>query len=161
MPDLLSQFKTALKAATASHYKRLVANVADLYGYSLFSDDGLSSIGPVANRESALKKPKSDPMYNYYRYLAVEWSDWNDFGMFDDVNAILKKIHEESPTELERVLPTCLDVLAELDDEGVFGQRTDDRFIVICLSDSDNVIMMESAKRLNTETAFAEYAGEF
>ena len=161
MPDLLSQFKSALKTATASHYKRLVADITDIYGYALFTEDGLSSVVPVANRESALKMPKSDPMYNCYRYLAVEWSDWDDFGMFDDVNAILTKMHDDSPTELAGVLPTCLDVLAELDDQGAFGQRTDDRFIVICLSDSDDEIMMESARRLNTQTAFAAYAGEF
>ena len=161
MPDLLSQFRSALKTATASHYKRLVTDVSDIYGYALFTEDGLSSVVPVANRESALKKPKSDPMYNYYRYLAVEWSDWDHFGMFDDVNALLTKMHDESPAELDRVLPICLDVLSELDDEGVFGQRTDDRFIVICLSDSDDEIMMESAKRLNTDTAFTAYAGEF
>ena len=94
MSHLISQFKSALKTATALHYHRLVADITDIYGYALFTEDGLSSIGPVANRESALQKPKSDPMYNYYRYLAVEWSDWDNFGMFDDVNSILTKMHD-------------------------------------------------------------------
>lgn len=161
MPGLNTLFKKALKAAIASHYKRLVAEVADIYGYSLFTDDGLSGLGPVANRESALKKQTTEPKYNYYRYLAVAWSEWNDFGMFADVNALLRRMHDEAPAELGCVLPTCLDVLIELEAEGVFGARMDSRFIVICLCDSDDEIMMESAKRLNTEHAFTAYAGEF
>lgn len=165
MDETLAKLRTELTNAITLHYQQLTASVPDIYGYSLFTEDGISSFGPVANRESAIKVAPDDEMYNYYRYLAVEWSEWDDFGLFAGVNAIVDEIHADDSVAFgdkrEAVLRLCLDVLRELDSNGLFGARTDDRFVVICLSDSDEEIMMESAELLNTPNAFAAYADEF
>ena len=124
----------------------------DVYGYALFSDDCVSSLGMAANRLSTVKTGDVYTNQDAYRYLAVEWSEWDNFGFFDDVNAILAEMETEDSSweSVNVILRLCLDVLCELESEGVFGPRTDERFIAICLSDSDKEIMNESVRRLNT-----------
>ncbi|MBJ7987694.1 DUF4303 domain-containing protein [Bacillus cereus] len=156
-----------LKNAIRCHYNELITRcgVDTIYGYSILTDDCVSSIGPVANKERLIKVNKSDPLYNYYRYGAVEWSEWDDFGMFDEVNKIIKKYHETVEDDfnmgVNTLLKESLNVLMELESEGLFGDRNDNRFIVICVADSSNEIMIESARLLNTLKIYEEYASEF
>lgn len=163
--ELLERLKTELKNAIRSHYKQLTESVPDVYGYSLFTSDGVHSLGPVANRTSAIKVGTSDRMYNYYRYLAVEWSEWDDFGLFGVVNGIVSEIHADESVEFserrEAILRVSLEAMCELESEGVFGPRTSDRFVVICLADSSEPTMMKSAKLLNTPEVFEAYASQF
>lgn len=87
-------FYVELKNAIRCHYNELLTRfgVDTIYGYSILTDDCVNSIGPVANEERLIKVNKSDPLYNYYRYGAVEWSEWDDFGMFDEVKKLLRNI---------------------------------------------------------------------
>ncbi|MFB7121820.1 DUF4303 domain-containing protein [Bacillus tropicus] len=156
-----------LKNAIRCHYNELITRcvVDTIYGYSILTDDGVNSIGPVANKERLIKVDNSDPLYNYYRYGAVEWSEWDDFGMFDEVNKIIKKYHETVEDDfnmrVNTLLKELLNVIIELESEGLFGDRNDNRFIVICVTDSSNEIMIESARLLNTLKIYEEYASEF
>ena len=163
----LQKFYVELKNAIRCHYNELLTRcgVDTIYGYSILTDDCVNSIGPVANKERLIKVNKSDPLYNYYRYGAVEWSEWNDFGMFDEVNKIIKKYHniveDDFNIRVHTLLKETLNVLMELESEGLFGDRDDNRFIVICVTDSSNEIMIESARLLNTLKTYEEYASEF
>lgn len=156
-----------LKNAIRCHYNELTSRCGNdtIYGYSLMTDDCFSSIGPVANKERLIKVNKSDPLYNYYRYGAVEWSEWDDFGMFDEVNKTIKRYHETVEEDFDLLIDTLLNellkVLIELESEGLFGDRNDNRFIDICVSDSSNEIMLKSARLLNTLKVYEEYASEF
>ncbi len=160
-------FYVELKNAIRCHYNELLTRcgVDTIYGYSILTDDCVNSIGPVANEERLIKVNKSDPLYNYYRYGAVEWSEWDDFGMFDEVNKIIKKYHnlveDGFNIRVNTLLKETLNVLMELESEGLFGDRDDNRFIVICVTDSSNEIMIESARLLNTVKTYEEYASEF
>jgi len=91
---LQKSFYVELKNAIRCHYNELLTRcgVDTIYGYSILTDDCVNSIGPVANEERLIKVNKSDPLYNYYRYGAVEWSEWDDFGMFDEVKKLLRNI---------------------------------------------------------------------
>jgi hypothetical protein len=176
------QLKEELKKAITAHYERLTRTIPDIYGYSLYTHDGVSSMGPVANRTSALKVGPDDKMYNYYRYGAVEWSEWDDFGLFDQVNAILSEMmndegklpetEEFDPiAELQQgfefaekrgaILRTALEALCELEAGGLFGPRSAERFVVISICDSSDEMMLESAKRLNDDDVYQAYAKEF
>ena len=158
---------TELKHAVKSHYSELMKKCGpdSIYGYALFTDDGVSSLGPVANKESMIQVGTSDPLYNYYRYGAVEWGEWDDFGLFDDVNKIIKQYHEtvqdDFKIRVDTLMKELLSVLVELESEGCFGEKNDRRFIVICAADSSNETMLESARLLNTAKVFDEYASEF
>lgn len=119
----------------------------------------------MANRTSAISIDSSDRMYNYYRYGAVEWSEQDDFGLFEAVNAVVGRIHEldgaEFANKREAMLRTAMDVLCELDAEGTFGPKSDERFVAICVADSDEPIMLESVERLNTPAVLQAFRTEF
>ncbi|PEA06995.1 hypothetical protein CN425_19015 [Bacillus cereus] len=164
---LLESLYVELKNAIRCHYSELITRcgVDTIFGYSLLTNDCVNSIGPVANKERLIKVDKSDHLYNYYRYGAVEWSEWDDFGMFDEVNKIIKKYHETVEDDfnmrVNTLLKESLNVLIQLESEGLFGDRNDNRFIVITVTDSSNEIMVESARLLNTLKIYVEYAAEF
>ncbi len=165
MVEELAKLKAELKAALAAHYKQLNGSSDDVYGYAVFTDDGVSSLHAVANRTSAISVDPSDRMYNYYRYGAVEWSEWDDFGLFDAVNAVVGQIHDIDSVEFadkrEAMLRTAIDVLCELDAESVFGPKSDERFVAVCVADSGEPIMLESVERLNTPAVLEAYCAEF
>ncbi|MNJ61295.1 hypothetical protein D3C77_570750 [compost metagenome] len=119
----------------------------------------------MANKEKLITANTLDPVYAYYRYGAVEWSEWDDFGMFNEVNDIIKKYHEiiedDFNLRVETLLKISLNVLIQLESEGLFGQKNDHRFISICVSDSSNEIMIESVRELNTLKVYEEYVSEF
>ena len=50
----------------------------------------------------------------------------------------------------EAALGVGVAVVREREADGVFGPRTDQRFVVICLSGPRGAIMMESAQLINT-----------
>lgn len=165
MNEQLAKLKAELKAALATHCKQLSGSFDDVYGYAVYTDDGVSSLQAVANRTSAISVDPSDGMYNYYRYGAVEWSEQDDFGLFDAVNAVVGQIHDIDSVEFtdkrEAMLRTAMDVLCELDAEGLFGPKSDERFVAVCVADSDEPIMLESVERLNTSAVFEAYCAEF
>jgi hypothetical protein len=159
----LAKFATALKTAIAAQYKKLAAKYPDLYGYALYTTDDLAGLGGVANRESSLTVSPKDKMYNYYRYFAVEWNE-RGFGKFDNVNKLLNKLLEGQSDEFselrEDVLNLCLDVLCELEGDGLFGPRTPKRFVAICIADSDDEVMLKSVKRLNSRAVAKAYESQ-
>jgi hypothetical protein len=161
----MDTFKRELRKAIENHYKRVCESFNDLYGYTLYTDDSLCSIGPVCNRESDITVPESDEMYAYYRYGAVEWSNFEDFGIVDDANNLLTKImgcdHPEWVDRRQEVLEACLITLSELEKSNLFGPKDSGRFVAICIADSDDPIMENSAKLLNCASAFEAYAKEF
>ncbi len=156
----LAKFATALKTAIATQYKKLAAKYPDLYGYALYTTDDLAALHGVANRESSLTVSPKDKMYNFYRYFAVEWGE-SGFGKFDTVNKLLNKLFEsycDERSELrEDVLNLCLDVLSQLERDGLFGPRTSKRFVGICIGDSGDEVMLKSVKRLNSRAVAKAY----
>ncbi|MCM2369478.1 DUF4303 domain-containing protein [Aporhodopirellula aestuarii] len=165
MVEQLAKLKAELKTAIAAHYKQLKDSFNDVYGYAVYTDDGVSSISAVANRTSAISADPSDRMYNYYRYGAVEWSEQDDFGLFDAVNDIVGQIQDIDSVEFadkrNAMLRAAMEVMCELDAEGVFGPKSDERFVAVCVTDSDEPIMLESVERLNTPAVFEAYRSEF
>jgi len=165
MVEQLAKLKAELKAALAAHYKQLKDSFDDIDGYAVLTDDGVSSLHAVANRTSAISVDPSDRMYNYYRYGAVEWSEQDDFGLFDTVNNVVGQIHEIDSVEFSdkriAMMRTAMDVLCELEAEGLFGLKSDERFVAVCVADSDEPIMLESVQRLNTPAVLDAYCAEF
>ena len=159
------EFKQELKRAIESHYAKVRESFNDLYGYTLYTDDSLCSIGPVCNRESDITVPATDEMYRYYKYIAVEWANFDDFGIFDGVNSLLANImdcdHPEWEERRQEVLEICLNTLFELDKNNLFGSKDSGRFIAICIADSNDPIMDRSAKLLNQSSVYEAYAKEF
>lgn len=165
MPDYPA-FKSLLREAITRHFAALVVELKDdpCFGYSLYTSDDVSSIGPVAVRASALATVAGDSMGVYYRFSPDEWSEWEDFGFFEEVNQLIRQLSAQ-PRYLRVIAPkllgACADVLGELKDSGAFACCGDDLFLVVWISDSDNKIMESSAKKLNSREMFRAFAAEF
>lgn len=159
--------KTALKGATLEHYQRYVEKYPNesYYGYSLYTDDDVSSIGPVATRASAIRVGPEDELYVCHRYGPNEWPDFDDFGLFGEVNAILKDLYGNRFVSFSRYkkksLEAAFDVLQELEADGIFGPRSDNRYVVLWLSDSNNPIMDRAVKEFNSPNILAAYIKEY
>ncbi|MHC1686080.1 MAG: DUF4303 domain-containing protein [Clostridiaceae bacterium] len=167
MEKSLKKYKEELKIAITNHYKLLNEKFGQdtVYGYSLYTDDDICSIGPVANRVSDITVSNNDEMYIYYKYSPDEWELWDDFELFDNANKIIKELYNRDDIEFiqykESILDVTLEAIQELDDSGLFGIKNDARYLVIWISDSANEIMDISAKQLNTARVYEEYASEF
>lgn len=164
---MFSELQLALSSATEQHYRllRQTHGADELYGYSLYTDDGLSSIFPVANTRSAISVGAADPMYNYYRYGPHEWSLWEDHGLFDGANAIVKAIHADPSLDFhsrrDGMLQAAFSALKELEATGLFGPRTPARFLALWIADSADPIMVEAAKALNSQDVFDDFCSEY
>ncbi|HWA27997.1 MAG TPA: DUF4303 domain-containing protein [Lacunisphaera sp.] len=132
--------------------------------YCLYTNDDVCSIGPVANRASALKARSGDELYNYYRFSADEWSDWEDYGAFLAVNAWISQ-HAKRKDYFECVAPKllsiCIDALAEQKAAGVFAANPDQQFLAVWVSDSSSSLVQESVARLNSPEIYRAFALEF
>jgi hypothetical protein len=164
-PDY-SKFKELLRNAVTAHFQALVRALGDdkCNGYSLYTSDDVQSIGPVANRASAVKAKPGEAQYIYYRYSADEWSEWDDFGLFEDTNALIAEYatgddycEEVAP----KILQSSVEVLSELKASGIFRAASADLFLVLWVSDSATRIVWESAALLNRRDQFGEFAREF
>jgi hypothetical protein len=164
--DRFDKLLSALKIATREHYKKLISeNINEnYYGYSLYTSDDIASFGPVSNCISAIPCDPTDPTYGYYKYGPHEWSNFNDFGLFDEANRELKFLNDGTLSFDDwrsGALQAALQALRELETEGLFGPRSDERYVVLWLSDSDDQIMNKAAKELNSATVYAAYASEY
>ncbi len=50
---------------------------------------------------------KTDTL-DFHRYGAVEWSEWDNFGMFDEVNKLIAKYHETDEDDFDKRVKTLL-----------------------------------------------------
>ena len=162
--ESLHKFRTELVNAIRNHYRQLTSRFPDIYGYAIYSVTGLPYITAVAQRESSLEVEPGDDQYDYFRYFANEWSEQDDFGLFDGVKEALAAFQDEhafvGPESYTQLLDTCLEVLCQLEEEGLFGPRTDSRFLCICVFDTDEEYALESAKRLNTPATYEAFASQ-
>lgn len=161
---MFTTLKSALRSAVEQHYRRLLEKhgVEALYGYSLYTDDSVCSIGPVANTKRHIAVTETDPMYNYYRYGPHEWALWEDHGLFDPVNDIVNAIHADRAlgfdSKRDGMLQAALMALEEAEADGLFGPRTSARFVALWLSDSADPIMVDAARALNSQDVFDAFS---
>jgi Domain of unknown function (DUF4303)/Trypsin-like peptidase domain len=157
----------ALRSAMERHYRLLVENYGseELYGYSLYTEDGVSSIGPVANTNSGIAVDTSDPSYNRDKYGPNEWSLWDDHGLFDAANDIVKEIHADASADFDfkrdGILQAAFFALKTVEAAGLFGPRSATRFCTLWLSDSADPIMHEAARALNSEEAYECFSSQY
>jgi hypothetical protein len=165
MSDDYSKLKDLLTSATREHFGRYVQLHPGeaYYGYSLYTDDGVSSIGPVATTGSLLRVNPQVAPDAYFRYGPHEWHHFDDFGLFDAANALLRSLYASRDFESyrRRSLEAAFVALEDLEAQGVFGARNDSRFIVLWVVDSADSIMAASARKLNSRAVYEAFASEY
>ena len=162
-PPSFADLQAELSAAVALHYGRLVNehSVDQLYGYSLYTNDDVSSIGPVANTVGGIRSTPDRKDYQYHRYGPHEWSLWDDFGIFDRSNELVRAIHADNSRTFQEkrlgMLTAAFQALSEQENKRLFGPRTSDRYVVLWVVDSDEPLMPQSAAALNSAEVFHAY----
>ena len=164
----IDDYKNLLKEAVKKHYKMIKEEYDDIYAYALYTCYDATSIGPICNRECDIDVDKDDEDYIYYRYGVDEYKIGEDYDLFHEVSAVMDKAIEEVEEDddvyeetVERLFTEALEVMAELKEEGLFGNVDDSRYLAVWVSDSCNEIMDKSVKMLNTPKVYEEYASEF
>jgi hypothetical protein len=145
------------------------------YTFALCTDDGVAGISPAANTEEHLAKRTAEYNYrksaeiNYLRWSTGEWAyegfGWNHFKPSYDAMMAVRHPPEGDddpfPVYRRRVLQLMIDVLADLDADGVFGRGADrERVTLLCsVSDTDNPLALldRSARALNPPPVVARY----
>ncbi|GMQ57219.1 DUF4303 domain-containing protein [Vallitalea sediminicola] len=166
----LNRIKVLLIDATKKHFSKLVQEFGEgnIYGYTLYTCDDATSVGPVANRITDFTKDKNDPLYSYYRYGAQEWTLWDDYGFFNEVNHMLRELVERHYDEViefhvfrQEIFSLFLSVLTILKEEKVFLNMSSESYLAVWVSDSDSEITSESVRVLNNDDVYLEYAKEY
>jgi len=168
-----------LKEALIADIQQHVANIEkrnEIYGYSVLPPDystmpDPTTVGIVYNRESDLEPEHKED--DCYRFCVDEWKNWETEG-FDTTNSHLaeqfkqfRSMHPEDPDSFEiddfesayigKINKCILDALTVVREKQVFGQ---DAFLVVWLTDSEDQIMTQSAKKLNPSSIYERYAAE-
>jgi len=171
------QLVEAVVADVASHVSGLDDIHRAFYGYAVLPSDDATAAGPpnisvAYNLESDID-PKNKRS-NYYRFSVDEWVNYERNG-FDQTNMRLNQLAEQFEElrrtffDTKRLQPedsayiakrhqSILRALRLLQEKKVIRDGT---FLVIWLSDSDDNIMLNSAKLLNPPKVYKAFASEF
>ena len=183
LQEWLAEPRPALVAAVAEgvriHVDALRARGMEFYGYALLPGAryDINGLVAVSNTEADIERPPSSSEYRYYRYSVDEWAHW-DYDFFAAANELLAEANErfssmhpkaDDDFEMDQFEMAHADALYEAILQGLetakacgaFGEV--EPFMVVWISDaeSDEPIMVESAKRLNSTEVAAEFVSQF
>lgn len=166
--DYFSDFRKPLKTELTPLLAQLAGD-SDNYGFALAipSDYGSAFMVYAVGKESNLK---TDSLDN--RYSPVEWTpSWMPLADANDAlqeavarfSAAYEIVDDEEREALhDRFIAdcatACLEVLQELDEEGIFGSIW---YKVLDMSDEEHPVVAEAFRRLNTGRARSEAAPLF
>jgi hypothetical protein len=175
--DLPSSEESVIVAICQDVRNHIATIEPGFYGYALVPWDMCTQLPPptlsaVVNREEDIDlKNRED---DYYRFGVDQWVLWEHNGfdrsarelaiLYDSFNAGHEKnsddyeFDEEEIAFLTRFYSIHLEALLRLRREGAFGADT---FVVIWVTDSDDDIMIKSAKLLNSPTTYARFVAQF
>jgi Domain of unknown function (DUF4303) len=159
------------------HVSKLRSSGIHFYGYAALPGDYCTQPDPATlvvafNRDSDIAPENANKVY--YRYSVDEWRNYVHEG-FEASNSKLSSLlehfraaHSREPDTYEldeyeiafmaKTNRAILQAMLELKNNGTFGNDT---YLIIWFSDSGYEIMNESAKALNTDDVYKQYASEF
>jgi hypothetical protein len=169
--------RSALKAAaTAAIGELRAAHPGDhFYAFALYSDEDFTGISPAANTEEHLAKRTADYKYtkpaevNYLRWSTSEWAfeGFGDKHFKPSYDATMAVRHppegddEPFPQYRRRMSQLMIDVLADLDADGLFGRGAErERVTLLCsVTDADDPfeLLDRSVRALNPPPVVARY----
>ncbi|HEY9861572.1 MAG TPA: DUF4303 domain-containing protein [Candidatus Obscuribacterales bacterium] len=166
----------AIKSEIYGHIVGLHARGEQFYGYAVLPGEfeAIHNLFVAFNRESDIAPENANS--NYYRYSVDEWSNYEhrkfpkSDAIIDSRNAQFKELHINDNLDNHvmdnwgiahaiKLLTTILTAMNELRHDGLIGG--DKSFAVIWIPDSDNGIICQSAKTLNSDTVYKIFMEEF
>lgn len=160
-----------------NHVARLRASGGHFYGYAALPGDYCTQLNPASlsvafNRETDIDPENADSAY--YRYSVDEWENYVDEG-FEASNSMLGsllehfrsahsrdaddfQLDEYEKAYIDKTNRAVLDAMRGLKNSGIFDADT---YLIIWFSDSGDEIMDESARALNGDDVYQQWASEF
>jgi hypothetical protein len=164
--DLKSQLAQATQAAFTEVLTQ--HRTEGIYSFALYSDEGAMTVCPATNTLAhlAAQPPEDLP---YAKFEPAEWR-YENVGAAAQFDAICHQLGtqalDETQTEAEfeqfrqQLYATCVEVLAELQQQGFFDRATGrEVFLLFSVSDSDTPAaeLAQLVKRLNHNPYCDEY----
>ncbi len=153
--QLIAEFKKSLLDEVKSTYGDLAQQFDDICGFGVFAPPYIESVFPAYQRSSELEG-KSDQAQD--KYWPPEWSSFGVLKFGSDFQKLVQQvserrsIHFDDPGALDAdpVFEAILDVLVQLESEGLFGPRTADRYVTMWDVGNDDEWILKSSERLNS-----------
>jgi hypothetical protein len=171
-----SELVDAIKLEIREHIAKLHGRGDQFYGYAILPGDfdAIQNLVVAFNRESDIDPENATN--SYYRYSVDEWSSY-EHGEFPKSSAIIE-LHNSQFQELHsndnpddytldsweiahatKLVNAILQAMTELRHDGLIGG--DKSFAIIWIADSDESIMSQSAKALNSDDVYSIFVEEF
>jgi hypothetical protein len=165
-----------VKLEIHQHIAKLHGRGEQFYGYAILPGEfeAIHNLIVAFNRESDIAPENATS--SYYRYSVDEWSNY-EHGEFPKSSAIIElrnsefqELHsDDNPDDCAmdnwevahaiNLLNAILKAMTELRHDGLIGG--DKSFAIIWIADSDNSIMLQSAKALNSNAVYQTFVEEF
>jgi hypothetical protein len=159
--ELIGELMQRLPAAIKSNYSELTSEFDDICGYAICATPYIESILPAYQRASALQvcDPKRLPLATHF---PPEWSSFGTLSFGDDIQTLVTKISrrrfgfdEGEELEADAVFDAMLEVLVSVEREGVFGERSSNRFLTMWSIGNDEHWILKASKELNPDDVHA------
>ena len=162
-------------AATAAIAELRAAHPGEqFYAFALYTDEGVAGISPAANTEAHLAKRTAEYKYtkpaeiNYLRWSTSEWAyegfGWEHFKpSYDAIMSASDSGMSDAAFARHRgqVLRLMIDVLGDLDRDGVFGRGAGREGVTLLCSVTDPddpfELLNRSVRALNPPPVVARY----
>lgn len=166
-----------IKSEIRQHVCKIHASGVNFYVYAILPGTSYSVDRLIAafNRETDINPENTND--TYYRYSVDEWENY-EYGEFNDANKIIESLNsqfqqlhiiKEDPNNfvmdefeiahITKLHNAILTALIELRDDGIFGNSNN--FVIIWIPDSDDEIIYQSAKALNSTSVYESFITEF
>jgi len=151
--SLLTELQSRLRTVITANYADLKGQFDDICGYAISAPPYFEQIFPAYQLSSALRDCPSDSL-GLNAYFPPEWESFGTLSFGDEFDALTSQIHKRrcahDGLEADAVFDAILDVLIDLERQGVFGPRSRDRFITMWNVGDDESLIIAASEKLNS-----------
>ena len=151
--SLLTELQSRLRTVVTANYADLKRQFDDICGYAICAPPYFEQIFPAYQLSSALRDCPSDSL-GLNAYFPPEWESFGTLSFGDEFDALTSQIHKRrcahDGLEADAVFDAILDVLIDLERQGVFGPRSRDRFITMWNVGDDESLIIAASEKLNS-----------
>jgi hypothetical protein len=162
--ELLTKLQNELSNAIASHYAGLTREFDDVCGYAVCAPATFEHVFPAYQLKSELRDRPADSL-GLATYFPPEWNSFGTVFFTDELNSLVTEISNrfwgDESLEPKVVYEVILKAMVDLERDGVFGPRSDDRFLSIWDIGGDESMIISTSEELNSETVHSRVLAAF
>ena len=151
--ELLTKLQNELRNAIASHYADLTREFDDVCGYAICAPPTFEHVFPAYQLKSELRDRSADSL-GVAAYFPPEWNSFGTIFFDERVNSLVTEISNrfwgDESLDPKVVYEEILKVMVGLERDGVFGPRSNDRFLSIWDIGGDESMIIATSEELNS-----------